>query len=250
MPLVEYSLVALKAVMDRQELRSHRSILCFSYPDVIVPQARLVEIFGDRVKGLPIRNDSQKTVEWHKAQGILTDVVDTAALFDRLGYKFRCIDVTEGRGGEFIHDLSEWVRPGWGYHGNDIVFDCISHQVFNVATAWFNMASVCRPGGAVVSVTALNLVNNGYWNISPAAYHDFFEKKLKFECHYRAVSTKYGKAETVPTDPVTRLRNVPDDAVNLFVGYKPDDCTLPIDPTDVKWPTMTKFDRFPKSHRS
>lgn len=244
MPLVEYSLRAVKHALAQVDADPNRvgRVLTLAYPDVIVPRDKLVDIFGACCIRLPARPDSAKTIAWHKAEGLVTDVPDTEALFKVLGYEMDCVDVHEARGGEILHDLSTPL-PDVLHNKYDLVFDCITHQCFNIAQAWGNMVRAVRRDGFVVSVTPAVMVNNGFWNISPTAYHDFFAAN-----GVSTVSLSWQQGSYVGTKadlhPTGRCKAVLDSTMNVFVGRKFHDYATP------HWPIMTKFKKFPNSHRT
>jgi 2-polyprenyl-3-methyl-5-hydroxy-6-metoxy-1,4-benzoquinol methylase len=57
----------------------------------------------------------------------------------------------------------------------DVVIDGgTAEHCFNVGQVFANILSAVRPdGGIVVHVNPLNMMNHGFWNISPTAYADF-----------------------------------------------------------------------------
>ncbi len=240
MPLVDYSLKIIKAILsvtDHDREQTGR-VLCLSHPDVIASVGTLVSIFGAEAASLPIREDGQLSINWHKAQAITSEIVDTKALFALLGYEMDAIDITEGRGGEIIHDLSTPLPEQ--YRGKyDLVFDCISNQCFNVAQVWANMVMACRVGGSVLSVTPVTMINQGFWDVSPTAYHDFFTAN-GMKISYRAIHGVYSSKGEVVLDPVIRCRGVPEDTMNCVFGLKLAD----VNP--VQWPVMAKFRRYPQ----
>ncbi len=241
MPLVNYSLRIMKETLDKIDadpLKTGR-VLTLAIPDVVASIATVTEIFGDRVRGVALRSDSDATINWHKARAITDKIVDTKALFLALGYQMDAVDQVEGRGGEIIHDLN---RPlAWEFDNQyDFVFDCISNQVFTVGMCWSNMITACRVGGYVLSVTPMQMVNQGFWNVSPAAYYDFCAAN-DMELEYKAVCGVYGNKGYVPVDPVIRQRNIPDDTMNVALMRK----TKHREFKDIVYPNMTKFKKYP-----
>lgn len=242
MPLVDYSLEIVARVLrevDAEPARTGR-VLCLSTPDVIAARATVRGIFGPAVDGVPARPDSDAIANWHKAQHITREVLDTRALFQALGYEMDAVDRTAGRGGELLHDLSDPMPADWpGRGAYDLVFDCISNQVFNVAQAWWTMVSACRVGGRILSVTPVTMVNQGFWDVSPAAYRDFCDAN-GLALDYRSILGVYVRclpAETLGT--YRRERRVPDDTMNVALMTKVEARDRPV------WPVMTKFKNHP-----
>jgi hypothetical protein len=60
----------------------------------------------------------------------------------------------------------------------DVVIDGgTAEHCFNVGQVFANILSAVRPdGGIVVHVNPLNMMNHGFWNISPTAYADFYRR--------------------------------------------------------------------------
>lgn len=245
MPLVRYSLETIKTVLDKlhkdRKPDTQLHVLGLSNPDVIATPADLVHIFGERVRSAVIRPDSDQIVHWHKANNITTEVVDTVSLFERLGATFTALDRAEGRGNEILHDLSNPI-PRHMHNNYDLVIDIISNQVFNVAQCMASAAFACKPGGYIFHVIPVNMVNQGYWNVCPAAYWDFYEANGFEVC---TVSHMVGVNEAkraVRLEPERRCRDVPDDTMNIVLVRKQRDME-----EKVVWPIMRKFHRHPTS---
>jgi hypothetical protein len=245
MPLVRYSLETIKTLLDKlhkgRQPGTRLHVLGFSNPDVIATPAELLRIFGERVRPAAIRPDSEQIVHWHKAHHITSEVVDTVSLFEKLGATFEALDRAEGRGNEMLLDLSEPI-PRHMHNGYDLVVDIISNQVFNVAQCMASAALACKPGGYVFHVIPVNMVNQGYWNVCPVAYWDFYEAN-GFTVHQ--VRHEVGVLEAkqlIHLESERRCRNVPDDTINVVVVQKQRDME-----EKVVWPIMRKFHRHPTS---
>lgn len=241
MPLVKYSLEVMKGLLNavRKDKDRTGEVLCLSYPDLIISPKSLFELYGQRMHSIKMREDGTKSINWHKANSITTEVPDTADFFHKLGFKMTAVDMVEGRGGEVIHDLNRPL-PVEFYDQFDLVFDCISNQCFNVAQCMASACYACRPGGYIMHVIPMQMVNQGFWNVSPTAYHDFYAAN-GFDivrCEY--IVGVYERKATLHLDSVRRLRNVPDDTMNLIVAEKQDM------PSEVVWPMMRKFEMYPK----
>lgn len=244
MPLVPYSLEIVRDTLryvDKDPARIGR-VLCLAHPDVIAKPPELLRIFGRDAVGLPVREDSAATLAWHKQPQVL-EVPDTEALFCRLGYAMTVFDVTEARGGEIVLDMNEEL-PSEFYGGFDFAYDNISHQVFNIGECWRSLLDAVRVGGRILSITPLNAANNGFWNVAPTAYHDFFEANGATIMSRRTVLGFYESRGELQLDPVKRCRGVPDDAVNVVLIRKDRDLTRKLD-----IPIMSKFKKYPTSQR-
>lgn len=244
MPLVDYSLRIVADLMKKLDKERDASrpgqMLTLACPDVVASRETVRKIFGARVDTVPARKDGQLTINWHKAHSVTKEILDTQSLFNALGYTMTSLDVVEGRGGEIMHDLSDPLPAGSNLHDRfDLVFDCVSNQVFNVAQAWWTLVSCCRVGGYVVSVTPVQMVNQGFWNISPAAYQDFCDANGMSLLYSNTIGV-YTRLAGVQLNTRIRERGVSDDTMNIAVMQKTEHRSSPA------WPVMSKFKKYPK----
>lgn len=242
MPLTHYSLETLRDAVYGVELGDRRGkVLCFSHPDLIVTEKKLREIFGITAP-LKIRPDSAEIIAWHKAEWATKEVVDTASFFDAIGFDLVAMDLEPGRGGEIIMDLGSDLMPEALHQRYDIVFDCISHQIFNIPQVMTKAALAVNVGGYAMHLTPVSLTNNGYYNISPCLYADFYTPDNGFEIvELRMVTGVYRKTSERPSEPVRRMRDVKEDSMNVVLAKK----TRHV--KDITWPRlMTKFLSNPK----
>lgn len=236
MPLTEYSLelVHHALTLARADLARTGKVLCLSTPDVIAKPARVEEMFGLAAGSLSIRADSAAIIGWHKAKRITELVVDTAALFAAVGFEMTALDIVEGRGNEVIHDLSQPL-PSEHRGRYDLVFDCVSNQVFRASEAMASVAAAVRVGGYALHVIPVTMVNQGFWCVSPTAYHDFYGANGFTLVVCRAVRGVYEHLEELSLHPLRRERNVPDDVMNVVLARKDKEVSPAV------WPMMTKF---------
>lgn len=230
MPLVPYSLEIVKqqiahakACIPDRKIR----VLTLSTPDLIAHQSQLETIFGkeiiDRCK---IREDSVATINWHKAHKICKQIYDTRSLFEALDCEFYATDMVEGRGGEVNWDLNlPWcdspkTLAKFDNTPFDLVFDCISNQVFNVYQAMANAWGAVQVGGAIIHVIPVQMVNQGFWGVSPAAYFDFYRANHGNIESFEHVVGVYEEQTRVKLDHIRRERRVPDDTMNVVVARK------------------------------
>lgn len=256
MPLVEYSLRTLRPIIQqlKADLAPERPrVLGLSNPDLIIHPATLIKIFRDelpreRPRGdcLRGRSDAEGIIKWHKAQKITDQVIDTQNFFESIGCDFTSVDIVEGRGGEFIHDLNyPWPMTFSRTFPSffNLVIDIISNQCFNVAQAMANGWDAVTVGGYMLHVIPLNLVNQGFYNVSPTAFYDFYNANGgEILVDSFPVGVYDAPQCATDIDPVRRLRNVPDDTMNLFIVRK-------VKQQHTRWPIMTKFVRYPDAKK-
>ncbi len=240
-PLVAYSLEVVRDALQRIDRDPRRlgKVLTFAHPDIIASVAQIREIFPTLPRRLKLRDDSAGSLNWHKATALTRVLVDTPWFFEQLGYKMTAVDIVEGRGGEEFADLS-LPLPQHYWESYDFVYDCVSNQVFDVAECMANALRACRPGGTILHTIPVQAVNQGFWNVSPAAYHDFYAAN-GCTVKYRAIVGIYENKAEVILDPVVRCRGVADDTMNVVLATKGDAPTA-----QVIMPAMTKFKRYPK----
>lgn len=245
MPFVPYNLALVAEVLQKRNTDKNKThkILTLSYPDLCVTENTIRRLFGNEVMPLPIRADSEATLQWHKRGGLLPCVFDTKALFEKIGYQMDTLDRVEGRGGETLHDLSNPLPRSHPFRNSyDLVFDCISNQVFNVAQAWWTMVECCRVGGHILSVTPVTMVNQGFWNVSPTAYKDFAQANGLELISITGNVGVYDTGLAVALNTSSRIRDVPDDTMNVVLMRKLESRVDPV------WPIMTKFQKYPTCH--
>jgi hypothetical protein len=265
MPLVDYNVElvaeALKAMRHGEKFT--RRVACFSTPDLICRREVLERHFGlGSTHGVPERPDSHLIVGWHKAWQVMQGeaVLDTRAFFEKQGYELTCFDVAEGRGGEVLHDLCEPLPAE--YRGRfDLLFDCITNQVFHVGMALRNALDCVRVGGHVVHCVPATLLNQGFYNFSPTLFGDFYRANGASVSRHDLVEGVYGLRrrwavledhdcertpwvgyEEEPVSRTKRIRALPDDVMHLVCAVKNQD-------QPSVWPVMTKFKAYPDAKR-
>lgn len=249
MPLVPYSLAIVKREIDKLKTvigQRKPRVLTLSTPDLIAHQAQLETIFGKEViERCKIREDSVATINWHKAHSICKQVYDTRSLFESLGCEYYSTDMVEGRGGEVNWDLNlPWCdRPDILKQFNndtfDLVFDCISNQVFNFYGAMCNAWGAVKLGGVIIHVIPVQMVNQGFFGVSPAAYFDYYRCNFGEIEQFDHIVGVYAEKSRVQLDHIKRERLVPDDTMNVVVVRKQRDHYTVA-------PYMTKFLQHPK----
>lgn len=115
------------------------------------------------------------------------------------------VDIVQHHGTELLTDLS--VLQDLGRY--DLVLDCgTMEHVSNIAHGFINAASAVALGGHILHEIPLNMVNHGYWNISPVWFVDFYTKNgfeiLRMD---RTLSEAYSESRVLPwpADPPTKF---------------------------------------------
>lgn len=142
------------------------------YPDLLIPQHMIYKALGERGDNVPVREDSQKIIDWHGVP--LSKIYESQAFFRELGYQMDVFDIKEIRGGEIVLDLN---YPNDGHKERyDLVIDSgTCEHCFMVGQAIINLAQMVKGGGHIVQVFPLNAYNHGFYSVSPTLIKDFYE---------------------------------------------------------------------------
>ena len=175
---IEYVYLQLlkHAIERRRATRPRMQGLLLAYPDLLVPRAKLVQVFGeDLLAKLPTRADSPAIWSYHGLDGVQDPIFDSAALLRSLGVEPTIIDVAKLRGDERIVDLNHPL-PQDLVASFDLVVDTgTCEHCFNVGQAFANACQALAAGGMLVHAAPLARANHGFWNFNPTVYPDFFE---------------------------------------------------------------------------
>ena len=150
------SLHALRLCLPAKE------VLSLGYPDILVTQDQLEELFGVRV---------EKTTNFGKWHGCNFPLPESLEFFQKIGSNLKCIDIYASRGCEEIVDLN--IPTDIGQF--DLVIDggTIEH-CFHIGTALLNSAGAVKPGGRIIQGNPMSMMNHGFYNLSPTLLYDFY----------------------------------------------------------------------------
>lgn len=106
------------------------------------------------------------------------------------------VDLIRHHGDERLVDLSYPVKLGY----YDLVLDCGTlEHVSNIAQGFINAAAAVEPMGRILHEIPINMVNHGYWNISPVWFKDFYEHNgFTIERMDRTLNEAYDKSRILP----------------------------------------------------
>lgn len=216
-------------------------ILSLSWQDVILTNTQIIALLGGEFVSLPNHPDQDVILKWHKAFQEGNRVLDWISLLARLGFDPTVTDIGVFRGGEEIMDLNYPLPEK--YEGQfDMVLDNCSQHCANIGQSMMNVAKALCVGGVAMHVTPLQMINQGFYSISPCLYHDFYSQNgFKVLEHSGYTGGKLG-ADITPLaiDPIKRMRLDKHDAMQMFIATK-------VVPQELKWPTQTKFVNIPDS---
>jgi len=138
-------------------------VLSLSYPDLLVSQAMLEQIWG-------VRTFAERDFgKWH---GLQHPIPETAEAFARKGTKeFRCVDAVPSRGIEEVCDLNE--PQDFGEY--DLVIDAgTTEHCANFWQATVNAANAVKVGGVIFHTPPLTMINHGFVCPQPTFYYDTY----------------------------------------------------------------------------
>lgn len=139
-------------------------VLSLGYPDLLLTDAETEEIFGLRAKSHTNRNTR------HSRPDPLPETVDILGRFCK---SFECVDIEKFSGVEKIADLNHPQDLGQF----DVVLDPgTTEHCFNIGQALMNAANAVRPGGRILHLSPVTMVNHGFYNLCPTLFHDFYKQ--------------------------------------------------------------------------
>lgn len=103
--------------------------------------------------------------------------IDDVTLFKALGFEnVMSIDASDYENADLVWDFNHPIPAEMGGK-YDVVLDGGSlEHIFNVGTAFMNMAKLLRHGGRSIHISPMhNFVDHGFYSFSPTLFHDFYE---------------------------------------------------------------------------
>lgn len=163
-------------------------LVALGYPDMLVTPEQLKQLCGELPPdGLAYREDSDAILRWHKLEGEMPAVAETASFFRLFGVEFDCIDIAASRGMEIVADLNAPL-PHSLCGRYDVVYDGgTMEHCFNVGQVMRNITALARVGGFIAHVNPLNYYNHGFFAFNPTFYHDYYSQN-----GHRLASPFYG----------------------------------------------------------
>lgn len=217
-----------------------KKVLCFSCPDLIISPNELTKLFNK--KNWKFRKDSPDIIEWHKCQSITNLIVDTTDFFERIGFFPVYADLSKARSNEVIIDLNITLERIDYF---DLVIDNVMQHCFNIGTALLNIINHVKLGGFILHVNPITMINHGFYNLSPQFYHSFYRPEVSgFEVvGHKLASSRSDTAFKYTLEKYKRMRNIPDDFVNIVVAKRVNEVS------EIFWPLQEKWKIYPNSKR-
>ncbi|HVO04057.1 MAG TPA: hypothetical protein VMT54_17800 [Candidatus Cybelea sp.] len=214
-------------VFDELKRFAPAKILCLGYPDLLLTET-VTPAAGD---------DAARIASYHGWKG---PIAETTATFAAIGLDPVYIDVHASRHVERIVDLNRPVPED--LHGAfDLVLDpgTLEH-CFNIGQAFENIVTCLKPKGTVIHANPVTMTNHGFWNISPTAYHDWYQSRGFDRVEVRVYWGPTNQRNVVAVDPVKRYK-LPPEAI-CFVTASRSHAPAAV---EEQWPTQTKYKRNP-----
>ena len=169
-----------KDVLKDAELkeRAQIDVLSLGYADVVVSDAAYYKYFRrvDWKSILKDRPNREALLKIHNGDPTAISVVPTLESFFKLygNVNLDVMDYAQYEGSEIVQDLGEPV-PAMLHSKYDVVIDGgTTEHVFDIARALMNCARMVRPGGFIYHAVPLNMLNHGFFNLSPTLLFDFY----------------------------------------------------------------------------
>ncbi|MDO8288675.1 MAG: hypothetical protein Q7T44_05600 [Parvibaculum sp.] len=163
------------SVKDRSELQ----VLSLGYADVIISDAAYFKHFR-RVNWKALlkgRDNREKLLAIHNGNPEQVSVVPTLDSFFTLygNVKVDVLDFAKYEGSEIIQDLNDPVPDGLVEKYDFVIDGGATEHVFDIARALVNCAKMTKVGGFVYHAVPMNMLNHGFYNLSPTLLCDFYE---------------------------------------------------------------------------
>jgi hypothetical protein len=212
-------------------------LLSLGYIDFLASKADVARVFGPKVADVVgIREDSKSIAAWH---GGAPSVLDADSLFKALGFEPHYLDLAVIRGGEIVQDLNEPLAPHLAGAFDFVIDSGTLEHCFNIAQAVANVATAVRVGGVVHHGNPLLMINHGFYNFSPAFYHDFYRANGFEMIDMYSVEQVPGQVRLARLDGVRRIKfDNPTEKVIQVLARK-------VEQKPITWPTQTKYVQSP-----
>lgn len=239
MGILYKELELVKYVVDQFAQSTFKRAAFISYPDILITREKLKQIFGKVVDDCPAHPKSKEIIEWHKAQKQLNEIICINSLMSRMGFTSTFVDLVNARGFERILDLGSKELRELGEF--ELIVDIALQHCSNIGIAFRSVARACVLGGYILHFNPLTAVNQGFFNVCPEFYKEFYENNGFKIIKHLIVTGKF--EEILYSGEILydkRMRDVPDNSFNIILvkrlGYKP-----------IEFPIQNKFQKWPNS---
>lgn len=209
-------------------------MLSLGYPDILVEEGVVEELFGAGVAGqLSYREDSAEILNWHGFSDKISQVIDSDHFFSLIGVNCAYIDIVKSRGIERVVDLNDPL-PEDLIEQFDFLLDpgTIEHCC-NIGQALMNVAMALKQDGYVCHYAPLSMFNHGFYNINPTLFVDFYGQN-DFKLEFMAAAAGDRFAPDLVEIPEIERFTAPPDASTLIIARR-------LKVSNLTWPTQSKY---------
>jgi|GEM_PF-878058 len=154
-------------------------VMSLGYADVIVSDVSYSKHFNgvnwkEILKG---RDNRDKLLKIHSGNPDLVSTVPTLESFFALfgNVNVDVLDYAKYEGSEIIQDLNDPVPDELAEKYDFVIDGGATEHVFDIARALMNCARMTKVGGFVYHNVPMNMLNHGFYNMSPTLLCDFYE---------------------------------------------------------------------------
>lgn len=186
------------------------------YPDLLISESLAEQALKERVKDVPLREDSQKIMDWHGVD--LEGIYESQAFFKAMDYDLDVFDIKEIRGGEIVVDLNYQLHYSFAEKYDLVVDSGTCEHVFHIGQAAMNLAGLLKEGGHIVQGLPLNAYNHGFYSVSPTWVRDFYGDN-GFEV-IECFGLQNGTYKTFPLHSTKRFQGIPENSFMLVLAKR------------------------------
>lgn len=180
------------------------SVLSLGYPDITAPLETVRALLGVEPSKFTDYGSAHK-IPWRLPETVDTLLLAGATVVD-------CVDSMPSRGVEKKLDLNAQIE--WRQRYQLVLNPGTLEHCFNIAGAMFNAWRAVAPGGFILHVAPMSMMNHGFWNVSPTALVDFAVANGGTVIQMRARSKQ---GEELAVEPLKRFRVPPESVLYALV---------------------------------
>jgi len=223
--ILDFNFKLIQKVFNLRCLPTPTDVVCLGWPDLMVSEALMKEIYGERAEQFRVENNPRS---WDRKEGELFDV---HAVFQYHNCNLTIIDVIKHRGVEEFLDLNESLEENF-FKRFDLVIDTGTlEHCFNVGTAFKNVCNMTKVGGVIITAAPYSRPFHGYYNFVKETYTDGFGRN-GFDI-LELICTVSKKMRVVPEEEFfTKI--MPGQGILNCIAKKVED-------KEFKWPIQRKY---------
>jgi hypothetical protein len=232
MALLEPQLRVLAEVLQSKD--GALKMLSLGYPDLLVENAVVEELFGSAIANqLSYRDDSAEILAWHGFSDKISQVIDSAHFFSLVGVTCEYIDIVKSRSVERVVDLNDPLPEDLVEQFDFLLDPGTIEHCCNIGQALKNIAMALKQDGYVCHCAPLSMFNHGFYNINPTLFADFYGQN-DFKVEFMAATDGDRFAPDLVEVPEIERFTAPVNASILVVAWRQKVSPL-------TWPTQSKY---------